>query len=157
MIRLKRGLKNDVGREFEQWVALLFDDLGKLNVRHDVRLHKRTLHGQTRSQIDIRYGLIDKKYVECKYHGSGKVSFDEVAKFAGVLKHHRISYRQGVVVTNSVYSTRALSYGRGLGMCLIDRDDLVSLDWRRSYQLRSLVSGPSKGFADSLEKRILRG
>ncbi|MBD3209278.1 restriction endonuclease [Candidatus Woesearchaeota archaeon] len=135
----------------------LYDQLGKLNVQHNITKQKRTRKGKARSQFDIVYGIIAKKYVECKYHGNGaNVTFDDVSTFAAKLQLNNLSPRQGVMVTNTDYETRAKVYAHNTGIRLIDRQELIKLDWKRKHQLATLVKGPTKGFAGSLERRIMR-
>ncbi|MBN1274740.1 restriction endonuclease [Candidatus Woesearchaeota archaeon] len=146
-----------MGTAFEKWTADLYDELGKLNVKRDVKLNKHTRHGDARSQIDVTYGLRDKRYVECKYHdGNDNVTLEEVAKFAGVLRINGIDYDQGIMITNKDYLARAKEYARKMGVKLIDREQLVKLDWKRTHQLRALVQAPPKGFERTLEQRIKR-
>lgn len=61
-------------------------------------------------EIDITYGLIFKKYIECK-NFTGPVPLDYVAKFKEVLKLNRISPRSGLFITTSYYTPRATTIG----------------------------------------------
>lgn len=145
----------DRGAAFEKWVEKLYDELGKLNVRRDVRKLKGTKHGDVRSQFDVVYGLVSKTYVECKYHEEdGKVPLQDVSTFAAKLKLHGIPTRKGVMVTNTEYDTRARAYACKKGITLVDRDRLARMDWRRSHQIRAYVSRPPARFKRTLEDRI---
>ena len=140
---------------FEKWVAKLYDELGKLDVKHDVHKRRKTRHGQAHSQFDVAYGLVGRKYVECKYHGDGSnVPLKDVSTFAAKLKLHGIPARKGVMVTNTGYDTRAQAYARKAGIKLVGREGLARLDWRRSHQLRAYLSKPPGKFTRTLEDRI---
>lgn len=140
------------GIVFEKWVSRLYDELGKINVKHNINVTKKG----ALSQIDIRYGIVKKQYVECKYHQrfSTKVGFEEVAKFASVLEINCIKKSQGTVVTNTQFDYRTQVFAQKTGITLIDRKALIRLDWKRTYQMRSWICLPSKRFAENLESRI---
>lgn len=84
-------------------------NLGKFPVRHNVELRDRFGH---LSQIDLTYGLLRPRYVECKcYSASHKVPLEDVAKFAYVLTANGIAVRRGLFVTSSTYKPRAMTVG----------------------------------------------
>lgn len=125
------------GIAFEQWVTKLYDELGKLNVRHDVT---KTMKGNVKAQFDVTYGLVRTHYIECKYHENGSVvPFKDVAIFAGKLELIKANYRQGSMVTNTGYEKRAIAYARKTGITLIDRKKLEQLDRRRQGIISTLL------------------
>ncbi len=111
------------GIDFEKEVASLYRSLGKKGVEHNVHLKYDNIH----SQFDISYGLNKKYFVECKYRSSGSVPLSDVATFAAKLLLHNISYKRGIMVTNSSYDVRSHEYAKKTKITLIDRDKLSSL------------------------------
>jgi hypothetical protein len=144
------------GIRFERWIARLYDELGRLAVRHDVTIPTKTSKGKVRSQFDVTYGFPLTHYAECKYHDerSRIVTFEQVSTFVAKLDLIGAWPFQGEMVTNTGYERRAQAYAKGAGITLIDHDELVRMDWRRAHALRSILQGPSVEFARTLEERI---
>lgn len=147
---------SQMGIVFERWVSRLYDELGKLNIKHDVTKSKTVGGNHVRSQFDVTYGLVDKRYIECKLHLNGEmVPFEDVATFGAKLKINGIAPTQGVMVTNTGYDARAQAYAHKTGITLIDRPKLVRMDWRRVHQLQALVRPPPEKFEQKLEERVM--
>jgi len=81
------------GLALEIRVERIFKDLGKWNVRRDVKVTDR--HGN-HSQIDLVFGLFRKTFVECKNY-KGSVPLADVAKFKEVLSLNKMSPSQGIL------------------------------------------------------------
>eukprot|EP01119_Soliformovum_irregulare_P000866 TRINITY_DN10634_c0_g1_i1.p1 TRINITY_DN10634_c0_g1~~TRINITY_DN10634_c0_g1_i1.p1 ORF type:complete len:211 (-),score=46.26 TRINITY_DN10634_c0_g1_i1:135-680(-) len=111
------------GDELENRVVALYKGLGKWNVKKDIRLHDRL---GNLSQIDVRYGLFRKTYIECKNYSGHPVGLEDVAKFKEVLKLNGISPSQGIFITTSWYVPRA----RTIGIETIDGAQLFQLEQR---------------------------
>jgi len=108
------------GDRLEYRVVKLYKRLGKWNVQHDVTLKDK--YGNI-SQIDVIYGLLFRKYVECKNYAE-PVALEKVAKFKEVLLLNGISPRRGVFITTSTYVPRA----RTIGIKTIDGDQLKRIE-----------------------------
>ncbi|KAF2070458.1 hypothetical protein CYY_008223 [Polysphondylium violaceum] len=76
------------------------------------------------SEIDIVYGFIFKKYIECKCYTSQPVPLKDVAKFKEVLLMNNISPHQGLFFTTSTYVPRAST----IGILTIDGEQLKSME-----------------------------
>ncbi len=105
--KAKEETAKEKGDRLEWRVVNLYKKLGKWNVKHDVTLKDK--NGNT-SQIDVVYGLLYRKYVECKNY-SGPVPLEMVAKFKEVLQLNGISPRRGVFITTSTYAPRSTTIG----------------------------------------------
>lgn len=100
---------SEIGLEFEKRIESLLIRLGKFPVRHNTPLRDR--YGNL-SQIDLKYGWLRPRYVECKcYSLHNKVPLEDVAKFAYVLEGNGISKRRGLFVTSSHYKSRSFTVG----------------------------------------------
>lgn len=112
------------GDALEMQVERILRREGHWRVRRNIEL--RDSHGN-RSQIDVMYGLLRRRYVECKnYASDNKVPLDDVAKFKEVLRLNGISPSRGLFVTTSSFTPRALT----TGIRTIDGDQLKA--WERS-------------------------
>lgn len=78
--------------------------MGKWNVKRNLTLIDK--FGNI-SQIDVRYGLFFKKYIECKNYSGKPVPLEDVAKFKEVLKLNNIPISRGIFITTSYYVPRA--------------------------------------------------
>ncbi|KAL6056520.1 hypothetical protein QOT17_008121 [Balamuthia mandrillaris] len=95
------------GVSFEARVANTFSRLGKWNVRKNILLRDAN---NNLSEIDVRFGLFWKRYVECKNH-SQPIPLDMVAKFKEVLLLNGISPSRGIFVASGTFTPRALTIG----------------------------------------------
>lgn len=146
------------GIQFEKWVTQLYDELGKINVEHNITIKHQYKKNKARSQFDITYGIITKKYIECKYHHEKTplVNYQEVSAFAGKLFMIGENYRKGIIITNREFEERAKLYAEKIGLTLINREKLIELDWKRSKHPWWMIMKPSEKFSYQLEKRILK-
>lgn len=117
---------NDLGYAFEKFVYFIFDKL-YFNTKHDVWLQKETKEGTMRAQIDLTYGLLRQNLVECKYHSSGFVSFQEVSKFSLTLEQFGYAQQRGVIVTNTDFSIRSKNLIRRRKLKSMSGNDLMIL------------------------------
>lgn len=118
----------ELGDELELRVAALLRRLGKRRVQHNVGLVDQF---GNRSQIDVQYGLLFKRYVECKNYTSGlSVPLSDVAKFKEVLLQNGIPASRGVFVTTSTFTPRALR----AGITTVDGKQLIEWE-RRSFRV----------------------
>lgn len=91
------------GELLERKVAKALKKAGKHNIKTNLLIYDKN---RNRSEIDIRYGLIFRKYVECKNY-DGQVPLEMVTKFKEVLKQNKIPLRKGIFVNaNGDYSPR---------------------------------------------------
>ena len=151
----KSGQKrNDNGRKFELYVAQLYRDLDKNNVKHDktISIAKKN---KTKAQIDIIYtSFFIKHYVECKYHdnSNSKVGLEEVSKFNAVLELMDIVSWRGEMITNTDYTLRAKNYAQDKGIKLYNLDDLVKMEKERTSLLKRVLG--YKLDKDTINKKI---
>lgn len=97
------------GHAFEHRVANYFRSIGKWNVKVSV-IHVDKFG--CKSEIDVQYGYIFKKYIECKCYAPGHtVPFEDVSKFKQVLELNGISPQKGLFITTSTYSPRCRHIG----------------------------------------------
>ncbi len=157
VIHIKQKEITQRGIQFEKWITKLYDDLGKINVQHNITIIHQYQGKKAKSQFDIVYGLIIKKYIECKYHheNTAKVNYQEVSAFAGKLYMIGENYRKGIIITNREFEERAQLYAKKIGIQLINREQLIALDWKRSMHPWWIINKASKKFSYNLEKRIL--
>jgi hypothetical protein len=123
--RVPTQTSKERGDLLEKRVERMFKRMLKFNVkRHTI---VRDLNGNI-SEIDVTYGIIFKKYIECK-NFTGPVPLEYVAKFKEVLKLNRISPRSGLFITTSYYTPRATT----IGIKTIDGTQLDKLERRAVY------------------------
>lgn len=97
--RRKRAARTtkDIGTELEERVVDLYRRLGYFRVRRSVLT--RDSFGNL-SEIDVRAGVIFRRYVECKnYSETHPVPFSDVAKFKSVLELNDIPIQKFVSIT----------------------------------------------------------
>eukprot|EP01102_Stenamoeba_stenopodia_P020269 TRINITY_DN7836_c0_g1_i1.p1 TRINITY_DN7836_c0_g1~~TRINITY_DN7836_c0_g1_i1.p1 ORF type:complete len:189 (+),score=36.01 TRINITY_DN7836_c0_g1_i1:33-599(+) len=112
----------EAGDALEMRVESLYRRLGKWNVKRNITL--RDPYGNL-SQIDVVYGVIFKRYIECKnYSKDHIVPLADVAKFKEVLLLNGISPRKGIFITTSTYVPRA----EHIGIKLVNGQQLRSLE-----------------------------
>jgi hypothetical protein len=121
----------DQGDALERRVVRLLKLAGHANVRRSVFL--KDAHGN-RSEIDIVYGRLWPRYVECKNYRSGPVPLEDVAKFKSVLELNGISARRGLLVTTSTLVPRA----KTIGIATVDGVQL------RAWERRAAVAWLSR-------------
>lgn len=158
MIGIKQQETSARGIQFEKWITKLYDELGKINVQHNITIKHHYKKNKARSQFDVTYGLIHKTYIECKYRHEtqNKVNYEEVSAFAGKLFMIGENYRKGIIITNREFEERAKLYANKIGLETIERKELIELDWKRSKHPWWIVIKPNEKFSYNLEKRILR-
>lgn len=141
-----------IGKKFEQFVAQIFIDLGKNNVRTNIIKKKRNYC----SEFDIVYGFIRKHYVECKYKNpKDRVTATEVSIFAKKLDLYNINNTLASIVTNRHLSSKARDICKKSHIKVIERSQLKNLD----YERLNLMNSIKYKFSDSypcLEQRIKR-
>lgn len=122
------------GDLLEARVATLFRKQGKWNVQVNKRL---VCPKGNHSQIDVTYGLWTPTYIECKNYTSRLVPLEDVAKFKEVLIQNEIPLKEGIFITTSKFSKRALE----TGICCIDGQGLEELEMKtqRFLYLKPLV------------------
>jgi len=154
---------NKLGKLFEKYIAQIFIDLDKFNVKNNVILKIKNKNNVLRSEFDIIYGLIFKKYIECKFKSDldDKVSAKEVGFFAEKLKLHNKYSGSGIIITNSYLTNRAKAIGLMNNIKIIEREDLEKLDYERMNFFNSIkyLLSKNKFFCRkikyySLEERI---
>jgi len=114
------------GDALEIRVQNLCKRMGKWNVKRDLTLKDK--NGNI-SQIDVRYGIFFKTYIECKNYSSHPVPLSDVAKFKEVLTLNNIPYRNGLFITTSYYVPRATT----IGIKTVDGKQLVRMEKRAIY------------------------
>jgi hypothetical protein len=145
---------NYLGKKFEEFVANIYFDLGKNNIKRNVRLYKRKK--KIYSEFDIVYGILFKTYIECKYHStiSSKVSAQEVSFFAEKLRLHNIDTSSGIIVTNTYLSERSRFICKKNRITYIEREELQKLNYERMNLIDSVKYKFSQK-KQSLEQIIL--
>lgn len=144
-----------MGARFERWVAQMLRELGYSSVRHNQYLKAKDRDGRMLTyQIDIVYGRLSRRYVECKYRSHAKVEAGEVAQLDKTLTNLSIPLRKGVIVTNRYFTAQAAQYAYRKGFTMWDRDTLERLDYRRLNPIRSVRRWWHK--PPILEERIRR-
>ena len=139
-----------IGKKFEQYVAKIFIDLGKNNVRTNVIIRKKDYC----SEFDIVYGFIRKHYIECKYKShNNMVTVAEVSIFAKKLDLYNLNNSCAFIITNTYLSKKAKYICKKSHIEIIERKKLQKLDYERLNLLKSI----KYKFFDShqsLEQRI---
>jgi hypothetical protein len=88
------------GDELEDRVAQMYSRFQKWGVTKNVIMKDR--FGNI-SEIDVRYGILRKYYIECKNYGSKPVPLSDVAKFRAVLELNGISLSRYVSLLRSSF------------------------------------------------------
>jgi hypothetical protein len=121
----KRKNENQIkGKEFELRVKRIYQNLGKFNVKHDVKLYDKN---GNESQIDVVYGLFFKTYIECKNY-SKTIKVDPVSKFMSVLQINRIPLHRGIFITSSDYVDRIKDNSQVFKIKIINGEELNQLE-----------------------------
>lgn len=149
-----KNYKNEIGDKFEKFVANIYFNLDKYNIKKNVVLVKKNKKKKVCSEFDVVFGIFSKKYIECKYKLNSKVSANEVAFFAEKLKLHNISTFRGIFITNSYFTNRAISIGKLNKIKLINRKCLQKLEYESFGFFKSIKSKYFQKNKVSLEKRI---
>lgn len=121
-----------IGDQLEKRVMNILKMEGRWNIRNSV--HIKDKNGNL-SEIDIVYGLFNKKYVECKNY-SNSIELDKVAKFKEVLRLNKVNPKKGLFVTTSTYSPRATT----IGIKCIDGTELKNWESKAKYLKRRRFS-----------------
>lgn len=116
------------GKHFELYVRDLYRDLKKNNVKHDVTYKLMKEGKPIRCQIDLTYGVLDRKYVECKYHDYNPVNLEQITKFVGQLELIGINPKRGVMITNRRFCYVTEVYAKKHGVTLIEGKDLQKME-----------------------------
>jgi len=141
------------GDSLEKDVEKMYKRLGKWCVKRDVILKDR--FGNI-SQIDVRYGLFRRFYVDCKNYSGHPVHLSDVAKFKEVLSLNGIPLHRGIFITTSTYVPRALTIGmKTYDGRQLERLQKISLRWR-NFRMLTYLSLPILFLAsvDSPENKI---
>ena len=139
-----------IGKKFEQYVANIFIDLGKHNVRTNIIIKKKGYC----SEFDIVYGFIRKHYVECKYKShNNMVTVAEVSIFAKKLDLYNINNSNAFIITNKYLSIKARKICEKSHIKVIERKQLQKLDYERLNLINSLKYRFSNSH-QNLEQRI---
>jgi hypothetical protein len=85
------------GEELEDRVAKMYSRLQKWGVKKNIIMKDR--FGNI-SEIDVRYGIFRKFYIECKNYGSKPVPLSDVAKFRAVLELNGIPLTRYVLLVS---------------------------------------------------------
>lgn len=161
------------GRAFERYVAELYHEHKKAVVKMNELEFRKHLNGRVRSEFDIKYKnrlipylpLGEKiptfggwHYVECKFHKDYKnkrIGFDKIAKFSSSLLLMDNPQKKGEMITNTWYIPKVESFAEKVGIKLIDRDDLVLMDYlRTTMKQQHPPLMPYSIFDRKLEERI---
>jgi hypothetical protein len=90
----KAQTSKEIGTELEERVVDLYRRLGYFRVKRSVLV---TDHFGNLSEIDVKAGIIFRRYVECKnYSLTHSVPFSDVAKFKSVLELNDIPLEKSV-------------------------------------------------------------
>lgn len=120
----------DKGLYFESWIADLYKDSGKKKVKHNIT---KKINSHVRGQFDVVYGGLVKHYVECKYRSKNSaVSFSDVATFSAKLELFNISYKRGIIVTNSYLEPRAKHYAKSIRLEVVEGEDVKKMHVKRT-------------------------
>ena len=135
MLKESKEERENRGKEtapkFEIYVKRLFEDIGKKNVRHNIR-YKVVKDGKPiYCQIDLTYGRLNRRYVECKYREHDTVSLEHMTKFVGKLQLLGINPRRGVMVTNTRFRYVAEVDAKKYGVEMITNKELLEMERRR--------------------------
>ncbi len=154
-LSLKGRQNNILGRKFEAYVANIFIDLGKYNVRKNIILKKNTYI----SEFDIIYGYVNKKYIECKFKSKQYVvTTEEVSVFAKKLDLYNIKNSHGIIITNRFLSNKAKAICKVSKIKTIEREELEKLDYERLNLFNSIkykLSRKQKTLEQMIQKQKL--
>lgn len=81
---------------------------GRWNVRRNVEVWDRF---GNKSEIDVAFGLLRPRFVECKNYSNSNVPLSDVAKFKEVLQLNGVAVGRGIFVTTSGFTPRATTIG----------------------------------------------
>ncbi len=126
-ISSKRELKNPTknqkrGKRLEDIIESLLK-----RTKFRVKRNRILKYKKTYSEIDFIYGLIRKKYVECKEYKNRSVPLRDISKFYGVLSMMGIKGKKGEFYTNSKYTKRAKYFAEEHKLKIYNGRDLEKL------------------------------
>lgn len=130
----KREIKNPTknqkrGNKLEDIVEIL------LKEKHfKVKRNQIVKYDSTYSEIDFIYGIIRKKYVECKEYKRKNVPLKDITKFYGVLSIMGIKSKRGEFYTNSDYTKRAKYFAREHKLRIYNGNDLEEILEKRKLK-----------------------
>jgi restriction system protein len=119
---LRRNLKNMGPREFEEFTAKLFDQLGYVSV-----LTQQSRDGGKDIILENRNGKI---YIECK-HYQGSVGREIANKLYGVMMADNA--KGGIIITTGHFTKDCIEFCKRVGILLYDTSGILKL-YKKAYE-----------------------
>ena len=148
------GAEQNKGIAFEKWIAQIYENNGKKNVKHNV-LYTINKQYNIKAQIDVQYGRKKPYLIECKYRQQeNKVQFSDMAIFAAKLELLNTPYKKGIMITNTDFEPRAKWYGHHIQIQLINGEEILKLYNKQQGTLAKLFNKKTNNLETVLQKEM---